>query len=92
MEKPKVLPVIFEDIPMALKMVPRWVLWDYVEVVDNDGKKWKKLPVQADGRAAKSNDPKTWTDFLSAQNAYQSGRFDGVGFVFDGSDNLVGVD
>ncbi len=77
---------------MALKMVPRWVLWDYVEIVDNDGKKWKKLPVQPDGRAAKSNDPKTWTDFLTAQNAYQSGRFDGVGFVFDGSDGLVGID
>ena len=92
MQKPNVLPVVFEDIPMALKMVPRWVLWDYVEVVDNDGKKWKKLPVQADGRAAKSNDPQTWTDFLSAQNAYQSGRFDGVGFVFDGSDGLVGID
>ena len=92
MEKPNTLPVIFEDIPMALKMVPRWVLWDYVEVIDKDEKKWKKLPVQADGRAAKSNDPQTWTDFLSAQNAYQSGRFDGVGFVFDGTDNLVGID
>jgi len=92
MEKPNVLPVVFEDIPMALKMVPRWVLWNYVEVVDNDGKKWKKLPVQADNRAAKSNDPKTWTDFLSAQNSYSTGRFDGVGFVFDGSDNLVGID
>lgn len=92
MSKPNVIPVAFEDIPIALKMVPRWVLWDYVEVMDNDGKKWKKLPVQADGRAAKSNDPNTWTDFLSAQNAYQNGRFDGVGFVFDGSDNLVGID
>lgn len=92
MSKPNNLPVIFEDIPMALKMVPRWVLWDYVEVVDNDGKKWKKLPVQADKRAAKSNDPQTWTDFLSAQSAYMTGRFDGVGFVFDGSDRLVGID
>lgn len=92
MEKPNVMPVLFEDIPMALKMVPRWVLWDYVEILDKDGKRWKKLPVQSDGRAAKSNDPKTWTDFLSAQNAYMSGRFDGVGFVFDGSDRLVGVD
>jgi len=92
MNKPKAMPVSFEEIPMALKMVPRWVLWDYVEIVDNDGKKWKKLPVQPDGRAAKSNDPKTWTDFLTAQNAYQSGRFDGVGFVFDGSDGLVGID
>ena len=24
--------------------------------------------------------------------AYQNGQFDGVGFVFDGTDNLVGVD
>lgn len=92
MQKPEIIPVSFEDIPMALKMVPRWVLWDYVEVLDNDGKKWKKLPVQADGRAAKSNDPQTWTDFLRVQKAYMGGQFDGVGFVFDGSDNLVGID
>ena len=42
--------------------------------------------------AASSTNPDTWTDFLSAQNAYQEGKFDGVGFVFDGSDGLVGVD
>lgn len=92
MSKPAMLPVIFEDIPMALKRTPRWVLWSLVEVTDNDGKKWKKLPVQADGRAAKSNDPNTWTDFLSAQEAYGTGHFAGVGFVFDGTDALVGVD
>lgn len=92
MEKPTALPVLFDSIPMALKMVPRWVMWRFVEVGEGEAKRWSKLPMQASGMSASSTNPKTWTDFLSAQNAYQSGRFDGIGFVFDGSDGLVGID
>ena len=90
--KPNAIPVVFDDIPMTLKMIPRWVLWRFVEVGEGDSKRWSKLPLQASGQSASSTNAQTWTDFLSAQNAYMSGRFDGVGFVFDGSDNLVGLD
>jgi P4 family phage/plasmid primase-like protien len=77
---------------MTLKMIPRWVMWRFVEVGDEENRRWSKLPLQTNGQSASSTNPKTWTDFLTAQNAYQSGRFDGVGFVFDGSDDLVGID
>jgi putative DNA primase/helicase len=92
MEKPTTLPVQFQNIPITLKKIPRWVLWRLVEVGQDSNKRWSKLPLQSNGSAASSNNPKTWCDFLHAQEAYESGRFDGVGFVFDGSDGFVGID
>lgn len=92
MTKPTSLAVQFENIPMALKKIPRWVLWRLVEVGEEDNKRWSKLPLQTNGKAASSSRPETWTDFVSAEEAYKGGKFDGVGFVFDGSDSLVGVD
>jgi len=91
-EKPSALPVLFQNIPLTLKKIPRWVLWRLVEVGDESNKRWSKLPVQSSGLSASSTNPDTWTDFLHAQEAYETGRFDGVGFVFDGSDNVMGVD
>ena len=94
MTKPQALPVRFDSIPMELKRIPRWVMWKFVEVGEGDTKRWSKLPSQPNGQSARSNDPSTWTDFLAVQQAYQQapGRFDGIGFVFDDSDNLAGVD
>jgi putative DNA primase/helicase len=92
MEKPQSLPVEFDQIPFELKKIPRWVMWRFVEVGEGESRRWSKLPVQSNLHAASSTNPSTWTDFLSAQNAYQTGKFDGVGFVFDGSDGLVGID
>lgn len=92
MEKPTALPVLFENIPISLKKISRWVLWKFLEVGDGPNKRWAKLPLQSSGASASSTNPETWTDFLHAQEAYQKGGFDGVGFVFDGSDNIVGID
>jgi len=92
MTKPSTLPVQFESIPIGLKKIPRWVLWRLVEVGEGSNKRWSKLPLQSSGSSASSTNPETWCDFLHAQEAYQTGRFDGVGFVFDGSDGIVGVD
>ena len=92
MTKPTTLPVQFENIPISLKKIPRWVLWRLVEVGDESSKRWSKLPLQSNGSSASSTNPGTWCDFLHAQEAYQTGRFDGVGFVFDGTDGIVGID
>ncbi len=94
MQKPAALPVIFENIPMELKRIPRWVLWSHTEVGSDGNKRWSKLPVQANGKSASSTNPATWADFLTVQAAYQNNptRFSGVGFVFSEDDNLVGID
>ena len=90
--KPKVLPVLFPNIPLALRTIPRWTLWNYVEVGENETKRWSKLPIQATGKAASSTNASTWTDFHTAEAAYLTGRFDGIGFVFTGDDHIIGVD
>ena len=91
-EKPPALAVQFDAIPNQLKKTPRWVLWRYVLIGEAPNQKWSKLPVQPTGKSASSTDQSTWSDFFTAMEAYQNGKFDGVGFVFDGSDNLVGID
>jgi len=92
--KPTPLPVLFDNIPMDLKRIPRWVLWRFVEIGDENTKRWSKLPTQANGQPASSTDQSTWADFLTVQAAYETNnhRFDGVGFVFNDDDNLVGID
>jgi putative DNA primase/helicase len=92
MSKPKTLPVLFQNIPIGLRSVPRWTLWNYVLIGEGETQRWSKLPVQATGKAASSTNSTTWTDFLSAESAYLTGRFDGIGFVFTGDDHIIGVD
>jgi len=92
LQKPPALPVDFNEIPLDLKTIPRFLLWKYTLVGDAEHQKWSKLPVQPTGKAASSTNPTTWTDFLTAQKAYENGNFDGIGFVFTGDDDLVGVD
>jgi len=92
MSKPKTLPVLFQNIPLGLRSVPRWTLWNYVLIGEGETQRWSKLPVQATGKAASSTNSTTWTDFLSAEAAYLTSRFDGIGFVFTGDDHIIGVD
>ena len=90
--KPTALPVQFGSIPLQLRQVPRWVLWSHVLVGEGDKSRWSKLPLQASGRSASSTNPATWAGYIEVEAAYASGKFDGVGFVFDGTDQLVGID
>jgi putative DNA primase/helicase len=90
--KPKALPVLFQNIPLSLRTIPRWLLWNYVEIGEEDNKRWSKLPVQATGKAASSTNSNTWTNFHEVEAAYLTGRFDGIGFVFTADDNIVGID
>lgn len=90
--------VCFENIPGALKERPRWVLWKYVWRESAAGAKWTKLPLQLNGKAASSTDPRAWDTFEAVKKAYErtsptpSPKADGVGFVFSKDDDLVGVD
>lgn len=90
--KPTSLPVQLANIPLELRKVPRWVMWSFVEVGDGDNKRWAKMPLQITGKAASSTNPDTWTDFLAVEQAYNTNKFDGIGFVFSEDDNLVGID
>lgn len=91
MTRPPVLPVRIENIPAALRAIPRWVLWRNVQRTKPNGQKvWAKLPMTTDGSAASSTDPSTWTDFDSACDGLIMGDYDGLGLVL-GSD-VHGID
>jgi putative DNA primase/helicase len=84
--RPTALSVNVAGIPDALKAERRWVCWRY----ELRSGRWAKILCTVAGYHAKSNDPTTWTTFDDALAAYQTGRFDGVGFVL--GDGWAGID
>ena len=83
-------PADLDAIPIELRSIPRWIVWDYC---DNDGKKPRKVPRVA-GRDVGANytDPAVWRSFEAViEEARRRGGL-GIGFVFSEDDDLVGVD
>ncbi len=79
--------VKFNNIPTDLKKISRWTLWKYI---DRQGKK-TKMPMTIEGTSASSTNPEHWSDYFSVEQAYNTNKFDGVGFVFNG-DGITGID
>jgi putative DNA primase/helicase len=77
-----------DGIPDRLKVRPQWVNWRYEE---RDGK-LTKVPYTPAGRKASSTDLMTWSTFEKVLDAFESGKHDGVGFVFCSGDPFAGVD
>lgn len=98
--RPEPPSVCTERIPVALRQLPQWVVWKYVEEVDRETGEvsWDKPPFSATtGNLASSTNPKTWTTFDVTLAAYQRGGWDGIGFVLhrkkgDEGLGLVGID
>jgi len=81
--------LLTENIPPALRGLPQWVGWRYVE----RGDKLTKCPINpVNGARADSTDPSTWGTFDQAVAAYQSDSLAGVGFVFTMESGFCGVD
>jgi primase-polymerase (primpol)-like protein len=81
------LAVLREGIPQELQHHDRWVLWQS----QTQGNRRAKVPVRPNKQFASVNNPEHWSDFESVWDAYQSGRFSGLGFCLAG-DGLVFVD
>jgi putative DNA primase/helicase len=91
--KPSALVPIFEAIPEALTVYPRWVVWRWTPERDRKTGtlKWTKPPFNArTGARAKSTDPSTWSTFEEAVAAYSRGGWDGIGVML--VDPFSGVD
>src|SRR5262249_61954524 len=85
-DRPQAIPVQAENIPEEIKSTIQWCTWKYTS---RNGKR-SKIPLQVDGTAAKSNDPKTWTDFETALQTYQDRKLDGTMFALTAP--WVGID
>jgi hypothetical protein len=83
---------IWENIPQELAALPHWVCWKY-ETRPGDPKP-TKVPYNArrPRSGAMSNKPETWAPLKVARAAYEVGGFDGVGFMLDLDERIVGVD
>jgi len=78
-----------ENIPDELKDRDQWVVWKAVHRDD----KITKVPYDSKtGKKAKANDPSTWASFDKTWEAYESGRYTGVGFMLTESDPFCGWD
>ena len=83
----RLLLVKVEGIPEELRVRPQWVVWKAV------GDKPDKVPYSArTGRRASSTDLLTWSTFQEALEAYENGKYAGVGFVFSSADPYTGID
>jgi putative DNA primase/helicase len=81
--------MIIENIPDELKRRKQWVVW---QLEPRNGKA-TKVPYIAGGVGkASSTDLTTWRTFEEAVQAFKSGRYNGVGFVFSSEDPFAGVD
>jgi hypothetical protein len=61
----------------CIKMHPVWGMWRE-ETNPNNPEKLRKVPYQANRTEAKSNDPKTWCDFNTADGAHWFAEIDGL--------------
>jgi putative DNA primase/helicase len=91
--KPSALPVIPEHIPPDLKDRPNWVFWRWTWIEKRGI--WDKPPLQSrGGNLADSSNPKTWSGFEAALNAYhyEESHADGIGYMFVKKNHEVGGD
>ena len=78
----------FQKIPKELTQLNQWVCWKKINKKDG---KATKIPINPyNGRNAKSNDKRTWSDFITAINSVGLFDLDGIGFMFDAG--YFGVD
>jgi putative DNA primase/helicase len=72
-------PPSFDLFPAEPKALPQWGVWKREE---REGKPTKVPYSPRTGKHARVNDPKTWSTFAEAVEAYEKGGYAGLGFVF----------
>ncbi len=88
---PPLLSPKLDTLPAELTARPQWVVWK-LEPRPGEAKP-TKIPYNAKtGDKADSTDALTWTDFETAQRAFERGGYSGVGFVFSTDDEFAGMD
>lgn len=77
------------EAPEELKSQDFWINWKF-EIVEG---KQTKVPCFPSGNWASATEPANWLSYEKAIQAYQENpELDGVGFVFDESNEFMGID
>jgi hypothetical protein len=84
-------PPDFDALPEATRARPQWLRWC---AVPGGHDKPDKVPFQANGKKARSTDPRTWATFEAARKSYREagGGQGGLGFVPLPEDGLTVID
>ncbi|UCF01628.1 MAG: hypothetical protein JSV14_14870 [Deltaproteobacteria bacterium] len=78
-----------ENIPDELFRGKKWVCWKW----EKRNEVWTKpLYNPRTGKYAQSNKPSTWATFAETWLQYESGNYDGIGFVLSNADGFCGID
>ena len=75
--------------PEELRQRPQWVVW---KLEERDGKPTKVPYIAGGSGKASCTDSLTWRSFEEAVQALETGRYNGIGFVFSSGDPFAGVD
>ena len=87
--RPAALPVDPGNLPVALRELRQWVVWEWHWLPPGGSKpgRWTKVPLRATThRRASSTDPHTWASFAEALARADRDQLPGVGFVFTKDD------
>jgi hypothetical protein len=79
-----------DAVPAGLKAQPRWLVW---KLEERKGK-LDKIPYdcQTGNRATGEGFRNAWSSFEDVTRIYQLGGYAGIGFAFDGTDRICGID
>ena len=75
--------------PIALRPVPQWLVWRFVE---RNGRPAKVPFNSRTCRAADVRDRATWDTYSMARRACRTDGYSGIGFVFTRHDPFCGID
>ena len=78
----------YSNVPEELRSLKNWCLWKFVHV---DGRKPTKVPYQPNGYKCSVTNPETFSAFDECFNVLALGSYDGLGFIFTGTD-YSGID
>lgn len=78
----------YSNVPEELRSLKNWCLWKFVHV---DGRKPTKVPYQPNGYKCSVTNPETFSTFDECFNVLALGGYDGLGFIFTGTD-YSGID
>ena len=81
--------VNLDCLPEELRQRHQWVVW---KLEERDGKPTKVPYIAGGSGKASSTDSLTWRPFEEAVQALETGRYNGIGFVFSSGDPFAGVD
>jgi putative DNA primase/helicase len=84
-----VIKLNLDCLPEELRQRRQWVVW---KLEERDGKPTKVPYIAGGSGKASSTDSLTWRSFEEAVQALETGRYNGIDFVFSSGDPFAGID